>query len=267
MEQEDRRLHYHRRGRAGSAPRTSSIQFNMLLPFDNTMFLFRDSPDAWEGTCNAYVLLKPGADPADLAPAFLQLTQQIIQMMQSEGKEIPKDRPEDFSPYRLQPLTDLRSDTGLTQWVGHGVMEPRDPYVSYVLGSIALAVLLMGCINFVNLAIGRASLRAAEVGVRKAAGAGRGQLMRQFIGEAVVLSVVGLGAGCALAALLLPAFNATFSQELSLGLSEPSMLGALGVLLLLVSLGAGWYPAFVLSRLDPLSAIRRNVSMSEDRSI
>ena len=151
----------------------------------------------------------------------------------------------------MQPLTDLRSDTGLLRWVGHGVVEPRDPYVSYVIGSIALAVLLMGCINFVNLAIGRASLRAAEVGVRKAVGAGRGQLMRQFIGEAAVLSVVGLGAGCALAELLLPAFNATFSQELSLGLSEPSMLGALGALLLLVSLGAGWYPALVLSRLDP----------------
>ncbi len=249
-------------GVAAPVPRTSSIQFNMLLPFDNTMFLFRKPPDAWEGTCNAYVLLKPGADPTDLASAFLQLTQQIIQMMQSEGKEIPKDRLEDFSPYQLQPLIDMRSDTGLTQWVGHGVMEPRDPYVSYVLVSMALAVLLMGCINFVNLAIGRASLRAAEVGVRKAAGAGRGQLMRQFIGEAVVLSAVGLGAGCALAALLLPAFNATFSQDLSLGLSEPSMLGALAVLLLLVSLGAGWYPALVLSRLEPLSAIRRSVSMT-----
>ena len=137
-------------GVAAPIPRTSSIQFNMLLPFDNTMFLFRKPPDAWEGTCNAYVLLKPAADPADLAPAFLQLTQQIIQMMQSEGKEIPKDRPEDFSPYQLQPLIDMRSDTGLTQWVGHGVMEPRDPYVSYVLVSMALAVLLMGCINFVQ---------------------------------------------------------------------------------------------------------------------
>ncbi len=246
-------------GVAAPIPRTSSVQFNMLLPFDNTKFLFRDSPDAWEGTCNAYVLLKPGADPTDLAPAFAQLTQILLQLW---GDKVPKNLPEDFSPYRLQPLTDLRSDTGLTQWVGHGVMEPRDPYVSYVLVSIALAVLFMGCINFVNLAIGRASLRAAEVGVRKAAGAGRGQLMRQFIGEAVVLSVVGLGAGCALAALLLPVFNATFSQELSLGLSEPSMLGALGVLLLLVSLGAGWYPALVLSRLEPLSAIRRSVSMT-----
>ena len=64
------------------------------------------------------------------------------------------------------------------------------------------------------------------------------------------------------AALLLPAFNATFSQELSLGLSDPSMLGALVALLLLVSLGAGWYPAVVLSRLDALSAIRRSVSMA-----
>ena len=247
-------------GVAAPVPHTSSIQFNMLLPFDNTELLYHRSSNEWEGTCNAYVLLAPGADPADIAPAFVQLTRDLIQR---DGGEIPEGSPEDFSLFRLQPLADLRSDTSLMSFKdGHGVMEPRDPFISYVLVSMALAVLLMGCINFVNLAIGRASLRAAEVGVRKAAGAGRGQLMCQFIGEAVVLSVVGLGAGCALAALLLPAFNATFSQELSLGLSEPGMLGALGALLLLVSLGAGWYPALVLSRLNPLSAIRRNVSMA-----
>ncbi len=247
-------------GVAAPVPHTSSIQFNMLLPFDNTELLYHRSSNEWEGTCNAYVLLAPGADPADIAPAFVQLTRDLIQR---DGGEVPEGSPEDFSLFRLQPLADLRSDTSLMSFKdGHGAMEPRDPFISYVLVSMALAVLLMGCINFVNLAIGRASLRAAEVGVRKAAGAGRGQLMCQFIGEAVVLSVVGLGAGCALAALLLPAFNATFSQELSLGLSEPGMLGALGALLLLVSLGAGWYPALVLSRLDPLSAIRRNVSMA-----
>ena len=247
-------------GVAAPVPRTSSIQFNMLLPFDNTELLYHRSPNEWEGTCNAYVLLAPDADPADVAPAFVQLTRD---MAQRDGWEIPEGSPEDFSLFRLQSLTDLRSDTSLMSFKdGHGVVESRDPLVSYVLVSMALAVLLMGCINFVNLAIGRASLRAAEVGVRKAAGAGRGQLMRQFIGEVVVLSVVGLSAGCALAALLLPAFNTTFSQELSLGLSEPGMLGALGALLLLVSLGAGWYPALVLSRLDPLSAIRRNVSMA-----
>ena len=246
-------------GVAAPVPHTSSIQFNMLLPFENTEFLFRKLPNEWDGSCNAYVLLAPGADPADLVPAFAQLTRSMIQ---SDGQEPPEDFPEEFSPFRLQPLIDLHSDTSLRQSVMHGVVESRDPFISYVLVSIALTVLLMGCINFVNLAIGRASLRATEVGVRKAAGAGHGQLMRQFIGEAVVLSVVGLGAGCALASLLLPAFNATFSQELSLGLSEPSMLGALGVLLLLVSVGAGWYPAFVLSRLAPLNAIRRNVSIT-----
>ena len=246
-------------GVAAPVPHTSSIQFNMLLPFENTEFLFHKLPNEWDGSCNAYVLLASDADPADLTPAFVQITRD---MAQRDGGEIPEDLPEDFSWFRLQPLTDLHSDTGLMKWIGHGVVEPRDPFISYVLVSIALAVLLMGCINFVNLAIGRASLRAAEVGVRKAAGAGHGQLMRQFIGEAVVLSVVGLGAGCALASLLLPAFNATFSQELSLGLSEPSMLGALGVLLLLVSVGAGWYPALVLSRLTPLNAIRRNVSIT-----
>ena len=244
-------------GVAAAVPRTSSIQFNMLLPLDNSEFLFMDSPDEWEGTCNAYVLLKPGADPADLAPALAQLGRTWLRLHEDD---LPADFPKDASPYRLQRLTGLRSDTGLLRWVGHGVVEPRDPYVSYILGSIALAVLLMGCINFVNLAIGRASLRAAEVGVRKAVGAGRGHLMRQFVGEAAVLSVLGLGAGCALASLLLPAFNATFSQELSLGLTQPGTLGALAALLVLVSLGAGWYPALVLSRLAPMSAIRRSLS-------
>ena len=246
-------------GVAAPVPRTSSIRFNMLLPFDNTEFLMRKSPDEWDDSCDAFVLLAPEADPADVAPALAQITQIWLQHWETK---IPKALAEGASAFHLQPLIDMRSDTGLLPVYGHGVIEPRDPYISYVLVSIALAVLLMGCINFVNLAIGRASLRAAEVGVRKAVGAGRGQLMRQFIGEAVVLSVVGLGAGCALAALLLPAFNATFSQELSLGLSEPSMLGALAALLLLVSLGAGWYPALVLSRLDALSAIRRSVSMA-----
>ena len=245
-------------GVAAPVPRTSSIQFNMLLPFDNTEFLMHHSPDEWDDSCDAFILLAPEADPADVAPALAQLTQIWLQ----HGEKIPEALAEGASAFHLQPLSDMRSDTGLLPAYGHGVIEPRDPYISYVLVSIALAVLLMGCINFVNLAIGRASLRAAEVGVRKAVGAGRGQLMRQFIGEAVVLSVVGLGAGCALAALLLPAFNATFSQKLSLGLSEPGMLGALAALLLLVSLGAGWYPALVLSRLEPLSAIRRSVSMA-----
>ena len=240
-------------GVAAPVPHTSSIQFNMLLPFENTEFLFRKLPNEWDGSCNAYVLLASRGRPSrPNVPAFAQLTRR------HDLKVMDRSHPEDLPggvllPFRLQPLIDLHSDTSLRQSViGHGVVESRDPFISYVLVSIALTVLLMGCINFVNLAIGRASLRAAEVGVRKAAGAGHGQLMRQFIGEAVVLSVVGLGAGCALASLLLPAFNATFSQELSLGLSELSMLGALGVLLLLVSVGAGWYPALVLSRLTHL---------------
>ena len=75
-------------------------------------------------------------------------------MFQRKGGEIPEDLPEDFSLFRLQPLTDLRSDTSVMSFKdGHGVVEPRDPFISYVLVSMALAVLLMGCINFVNLAI------------------------------------------------------------------------------------------------------------------
>ena len=246
-------------GVAAPVPRTSSIRFNMLLPFDNSEWLFMDSPDEWEGTCNAYVLLRPGggrrrpgAGPRATRPDLAA---------------DPRGRPARRLPGGCLPLPPAAADRPALRhrsaaMGGPRRREPRDPYISYILGCIALAVLLMGCINFVNLAIGRASLRAAEVGVRKAVGAGRGHLMRQFVGEAAVLSVLGLGAGCALAELLLPAFNATFSQELSLGLTQPGTLGALAALLVLVSLGAGWYPGPRPLPTAPMSAIRRSLSTS-----
>ena len=82
-------------GVAAPVPHTSSIQFNMLLPFENTEFLFRKSPNEWDGSCNAYVLLASDADPADVASAFVQLTRDII----SKGGtgRSRKASPEDFS--------------------------------------------------------------------------------------------------------------------------------------------------------------------------
>ena len=127
----------------------------------------------------------------------------------------------------------------------------------YILSGIGLLVLTVACINFTNLALGRASLRAREIGVRKVVGAGRGDLMRQFWGEAVLLSLIALVLGLTLAELLLPFFNNLIERSLELDLTQPSvLLTALG-LALLVGTAASAYPAAVLSALRPVTALGR----------
>ena len=239
-------------GVAAPIPKASSIRFNLLLPFRNVEFLFAWDAQAWEHTCNAYVVLEEGATQADAAPELAALVQDH---MLEEGL------PLDSLHMRLQPLTDLHSDTGMMRWIGHGTVPPTSPVVSYVLATIALAVLLMGSINFINLAVGRAAWRASEVGVRKAVGGNQRQLVWQFLGEACALTAISLAAGLALAEAALPAFNAFAGRELSLDLTDPAMFGAVVALVVVVSLGAGLYPALVMSGLRPLHAMQKQVSV------
>lgn len=127
----------------------------------------------------------------------------------------------------------------------------------YTLSGIGVLVLAMACITFANLALGRASLRAGEIGVRKVVGAERRDLLWQFWGEAVLLSLLALVLGLVLAQLLLPFFNNMVERSLELDLTRPgTLLTCLG-LAVLVGTVAGAYPAAVLSGLRPVSVFGR----------
>jgi putative ABC transport system permease protein len=153
----------------------------------------------------------------------------------------------------LQPVADIHLHT-----------EPpydRDlsPNISrsylYILGSIAFFVLLIACVNFMNLSTARSQRRAKEVGVRKVMGALRGQLIAQFLGESLFISCMALLVALLLVRLLLPAFNLLAQRELSL-LDYPSALGWIGGLTLLTGLLAGIYPAFYLSSFRPIKVLK-----------
>ncbi len=154
---------------------------------------------------------------------------------------------------QVQPLTDIH----LSPEVAGGLTPASNPTYSYVLAGIALLVLLIACINFMILSLGRSAGRALEVGIRKAAGAQRGQLRGQFFGEAILTSTLALIVGVVLAMLLLPAFNELSGRELSLDLfgSVKTWLALIGIVLL-AGLVAGGYPAIVLSRFEPATALR-----------
>lgn len=161
-------------------------------------------------------------------------------------------------------LTGL-SDIHLSNSFRYGLGPLSKPGYSYTLLGIAFAVLAIACANYTNLSIGLSSTRFREVGVRKVMGAARRDLVRQFWGESVLVTLVGLLAGVALAEACLPLFNQLIGQTLELDVGQHWWL----LLILVISVGilAGSYPSLVLSRLDPVGILKGRPRVGGGRSM
>lgn len=131
----------------------------------------------------------------------------------------------------------------------------------YIFSLIAVFILLIACINFMNLATARASRRSREIGLRKVVGARRKQLIYQFISESILLSLFALIVAVCLVYITLPLFNELTSRELTLNLLDPSTPALLLAIALVTGGIAGSYPAFYLSGVKPLKSIRKGTGM------
>ena len=188
---------------------------------------------------NTFLRLAPGRTDADLAPAFAH----VVETHFAEAETPPE--------FGAVPVSDLHLDA-LSPSAGFR----GDAGFLRLFSVVAAFVLLLGVINYVNLATARATRRAREVGVRKAVGAGRTRIAAQFLTESVALAALSGVAAVVLAALLRPGFNALFGADLGPGdLDGPFVLAALG-LALATGVVAGAYPAFVLSGFRPVVALR-----------
>jgi putative ABC transport system permease protein len=195
----------------------------------------------------AFLLLKPGANAMALQkkfPAFLE---------KWNGKEMKELQ---MSPTLL--LEQLK-DVYLKSTRGEALGSNKSGNIKnvYIFSIIAAFILIIACINFINLTTARASERAKEVGIRKVAGAVRPQLARQFIGESIVICFIAFLLTLGLSALLLPSFNQLAGKIISKGIFHD---GGLIVLLLgtgiVIGLLAGLYPAFVLSSFKPIEVLK-----------
>jgi putative ABC transport system permease protein len=169
------------------------------------------------------------------------------------SKHVKDINPDMDIDYKLQPLTDIHLNP---KYSGEAVPS-RNPQNAIILSAIALAVLIIACINFMTLAIGRSSSRFREVGLRKVLGARRNNIMRQFWGEALFLSVISLIISVALAEAFLPSFSALANKQLSIdifsnGILLPALLG-IGIITAFL---AGIYPSVLLSNLLPAEILR-----------
>ena len=247
-------------GIAKEVPGNSSIRFGILVPFSRIVQLDAKAVDRWEWSSNfTYVKLRENTPVTEvekkLVPFRAKYRPNEAQELRDRGFWSGDGIPVGF---HLQPLTDIHLNTQ----IDGGLTPPSNPSYSYILGSIALGVLLIACINFMTLAIGRSASRAREIGVRKVVGAPRGQLMRQFWGEAILLSCLALAVGIGLAELLLPVFNELAGKTLRFDYA--SNVGTLLALLSLVlgtGLVAGSYPALLLSRTQPVETLENRLKL------
>jgi ABC-type antimicrobial peptide transport system permease subunit len=216
-------------------PENSSIQFDFLLPF---WFLGEMGWDlnSHEGTAfSSFVLLNTGAD------------------IRSLNARIPKYL-NSLHPSELNPKQFL---TPLKRMHLYG--EERLYIGVYLNTIVAVMILLIACINFINLSTARAMGRSREVGIRKVSGAHRYQLIRQFLGESMVMTLIAVNLALLIVEKLLPYSGMMLQSRLSIQYNDPGFMAGILVITLITGLLAGSYPAFILSSFKPATILRSKI--------
>ncbi len=234
-------------------PDNSTVQGKVFFPMSLRKRLFggngqwKRMDDDWGNfDCDTYLKLQPGIDP--------NIVGTKLTAIQAEARK--NDGVADFGDYRLQPLTSLHlyepsgKDTGMQQ--------------VRMLGLIALFLLSIGCINYVNLTTARATRRAREVGVRKVVGAETSQLIGQLLAESFLTMGIALVLSLLLIQILMPFYRDITGKTLGFSLLDPQAWAVLVGTLLLTLVLAGIYPALMMARFDPLKSLRgRGLSVGQ----
>jgi putative ABC transport system permease protein len=207
-----------------------------------------DELESW-GSNNyyTYVRLPEGYDPANLEAQFNDF------LVRHWNKDA-----ESSSALGLQLLPDIHLTSNRDgEWRTNGSIG-----VVYTFSAVAIFVLLIACINFMNLTTARSTQRAREVGVRKVVGATRQQLITQFMGESIMLTAIAMLLAVAMVEIVLPTFAAFLEKPLAFSLAEPTAFGLLLISILIVGTFAGSYPALYLSKFKPVEVLKGPASGS-----
>ncbi|MEL6671217.1 MAG: ABC transporter permease [Bacteroidota bacterium] len=245
-------------------PTQSSLQYDFFLSLEglddsqSTQWMYNNYP--------TFVLLKPGVDPEALTEKFSVMVDKYMkdQLMEAINVDVDKARAEDgwYYKFDLQPIT----ETHLYSANFHDPVNRGDIRYVWIFSAISIFILLIACINFMNLSTARSANRAKEVGIRKVIGSQKRELVQQFLTESILTSLISFAIGLGLVTLLLEPFNTLAGKELSLPWTElwfiPSLLGGA----LFVGILAGSYPAMFLSRFMPIKVLKGTLSQGSKHS-
>ncbi len=226
-------------------PNNSHLRFDFLASFQSLESILGEALNSW--TYNpffSYLVLPENYPAAELEKKIASLFDDNIgERLRSLGWRLTP---------QLQPLTDIHLHP-----LGNELNAQGDIRYIYIFSAIALFILLIACINFMNLATARSEIRAREVGMRKVLGSQQRQLVAQFIGESLLMAIMATLIALVLIELVLPFFNAVANRELTVDYRNnwPFVIGLLG-LTLFVGVMAGSYPAFFLAAIQPLAVLK-----------
>lgn len=225
-------------------PKNSTLRFDFLMPVADYIKQTMNGEENWDNhNIRTFIQLRPGADEAAVAAKIERVAAQ-------NGKESGGIR------LSLHPARDWYLRNNFKEGKNAG---GKITYVN-IFSLVAVFVLLIACINFMNLSTAQATQRAKEVGVRKSIGGNKASLLRQFLGESLLVTVVAGALALLLVTLVLPAINSLLQRDLRLPVNEPTAIGYFLLLLGVTAVLAGGYPAFVLSSLQPTQVLKGGMS-------
>ncbi|MEX6687985.1 ABC transporter permease [Danxiaibacter flavus] len=239
-------------GVAKKAPQNSSIKFDLLLPMVVSKEDAQNNQNWFSFFMNTFVVINPNADTKVAG-------QKMTRFFEKDAADVIRMIAEKFdfhgrTEYSLQPFLDMHLSKDLP--ADNGLSDSSNPMFSYILGGIAIFVLLIACINFVNLTVARSLKRAKEIGIRKVVGGERKQLIFQFLGESFALCFLAFLLAIILVQVILPVFNDLSNKALSISyLFDLKLIAGYIGLFLLTGLLAGFYPALVLSNYNPVNTL------------
>lgn len=233
-------------------PDTFHLRIHMLASFDSLKNQEKDRWEAWDTFSNdyTYILLAAGADPEELEKRLPDFQQKYA------GAEIARKQ-----ILRLQPLQDihfssLNYEDAITYERGY----------LYAFSAIALFIMILACVNFMNLATARSAGRAREVGMRKVVGARRTQLILQFLTESILIAFVAVVGAVGLVYLFLPRFGTFLNRQIAFDLPHnPGLAAMLLAIALFTGFFAGSYPALMLSAFSPVRTLRSKLIRANRR--
>jgi putative ABC transport system permease protein len=242
-------------------PHNSHVQFDVLASLSSYP---AEQMSAWFGNfLYTFVLVKEGTSLEEMEKKFSSF---LTKYMAADFTKVvgPDTDINDVFQLKLCPLLDIHLHPAQEFEI-----EPQGSLTSvYIFSAIALLILIIACINFMNLSTARANKRAKEVGIRKTVGAFKHQLRRQFLGESVLLAFIALILATGLIRLFMPVFNSISGKSLSMAtLFHPGN----GIILIGIALAAGLlaglYPAFFLTRFDPAKVLKGGAQSGTGKSI
>jgi putative ABC transport system permease protein len=235
---------------------TSHLQFDFIRTMKGVEF-WQGEQNYWGATnYPTYIKLKPGADPKQLQYKMSRVVEKyMLPMWIADGVPNPKELVRKVY-YELQAIRDIHLKSAGIQGPG----SYGDIRFVWLFGAVASFILIIACVNFINLSTAKSANRAKEVGLRKTVGSSRRNIVNQFLTESLVFSFLSFGVALLLAQVLLPYFNRLATKSLSFPWADWRIYPILILASIVVGVFAGIYPSFYLSAFKPVNVLKGNLS-------